>query len=543
MCRNKEVRPERCKCSSGEHRSAVDRARYAARKASGATKPPKDGGGIAVLERPAPQEPTVDEVLNEAIGLARQHYGPTMVNRARDSNVIEEIEKHEAALDAIEEKYGTAEAAVTKAGAILAAKGEEYAGITAIQVQQSWEQRKAAAAEAIDPIQKEIDRKTKELGDARQAQTDGVLAVRDAGGTPEEISAERTRHSAGIIKLQTDLMNARGDIGYVSAKVTYTAIHNGQDQQTKADLRRLSDGYAKALAEVRAIGGTDLSLHPKSTKESKQVFNDAAQIFPQNWIEASNGRAAPLAKVQASRAHYMDSKLHTTKKKMPVSYITKVTPGTTPEDSMHYTHEPVPEMGEGYFRKFSWETTTTYNGDIGTPRGTGWERYETTPSGTTRWRRQRHRMEMVSSEAAPEIKTSKKIPVMEGRGEAFATSAHELSHRFEYSVPGIMAMEQDFLVRRTTTNGDRDKLESLGAGMKGEKARPDSFANAYMGKEYNHSGAREVLSCGTEALFAGRYGGLIGVGAHKPDHDMRNFILGVFATAERPEGSYVMNTR
>lgn len=533
----------RCPCSSPERRSAGDRARYAAKKASGATTPPKDGGGIAVLERPAPQEPTTEEILHEAINLARQHYGPTMVNRARDSNVIEQIEAHEAALDAIEQKYGTAEAAVTKAGAILAAKGEEYAGITAIQVQQSWEQRKAAAAEAIDGKQKEIDQITAQLGNARQAQTDAVLAVRNAGGTPEQISAERSSHSAAIMELQTSLANARGDIGYVSAKVTYTAIHNGQDQQTKADLRRLSDGYAKALAEVREIGGVDLALNAKSTKESKLVFNEAAQIFPKNWIEASNSRSAPIAKVQASRAHYMDSKLHSTKKKMPVSYITKVAPGTVPEDSLHYTHEPVPDMGEGYFRKFSWEVTSTYNGDIGKPRGTGWERYETTESGTTRWRRQRHRMELVSSEAAPEIKTSKKIPLMEGRGEAFATSSHELSHRFEYSVPGIMSMEQDFLVRRTTTDGERDKLASLGPGMKGEKARPDSFANAYMGKEYNHSGAKEVLSCGTEALFAGRYGGLIGVGAHKPDHDMRNFILGVFATAERPQGDFVMNAR
>jgi hypothetical protein len=533
----------RCPCSSPERRSAVDRARYAAKKAAGATNPPKDGGGIAVLERPAPQEPTVDEVLHEAISLARQHYGPTMVNRVRDSNVIEQIEAHESAIDAINERYGTAEAAVTKAGAILAAKGEEYAGITAIQVQQSWEQRKAAAQEAIDVQQKEVDLIADKLATARQAQTDAVIAVRDAGGTSSEISAERSAHSPAIMELQTALMNARGDIGYVSAKVTYTAIHNGQDHQTKADLRRLSDGYAKALAEVRDIGGLDLALNAKSTKESKRVFNEAAQIFPKNWIEASNGRSAPIAKVQASRAHYMDSKLHHTKKKMPVSYITRVEPGTVPEDSMYYTHEPVPDMGEGYFRRFSWETTTTYNGDIGAPRGTGWERYETNEGGTTRWRRQRHRMEMVSSEAAPEIKTSKKIPTMDGRDEAFATSSHELGHRFEYSVPGIMSMEQDFLIRRTTTDGERDKLQSLGAGMKGERARPDSFANAYMGKEYNHSGAKEVLSCGTEALFAGRYGGLVGVGAHKPDHDMRNFILGVFATAERPEGDFVMNAR
>ncbi|WP_268760535.1 hypothetical protein [Arthrobacter sp. Soil782] len=34
-----------------------------------------------------------------------------------------------------------------------------------------------------------------------------------------------------------------------------------------------------------------------------------------------------------------------------------------------------------------------------------------------------------------------------------------------------------------------------------------------------------------ESIFAGSYGGLIGVSAYEPDLEMRNFILGTLATA------------
>lgn len=65
-----------------------------------------------------------------------------------------------------------------------------------------------------------------------------------------------------------------------------------------------------------------------------------------------------------------------------------------------------------------------------------------------------------------------------------------------------------------------------------EMARPDHFAAVYMGKHYDH-GHTEILSMGMESFFAGTNGGLIGVNAHEADPEMRDFILGVLATAGR----------
>lgn len=53
-----------------------------------------------------------------------------------------------------------------------------------------------------------------------------------------------------------------------------------------------------------------------------------------------------------------------------------------------------------------------------------------------------------------------------------------------------------------------------------------------MGKEYE-TGDRELASCGTEALFGGRYGGLVGLGRFEPEYDMCDFALGALVTAGR----------
>lgn len=53
-----------------------------------------------------------------------------------------------------------------------------------------------------------------------------------------------------------------------------------------------------------------------------------------------------------------------------------------------------------------------------------------------------------------------------------------------------------------------------------------------MGKHYDH-GYTEILSIGMESIFAGNNGGLAGVNTYKADLEMRDFILGVLATAGR----------
>lgn len=524
MCRNKEVRPDRCPCSEPERRSASDRAYYASRTASAATAPPKDGGGVALLEAP-----TATEQLHEAVNLARQYYSPSKINTDGIS-AREQMEANDAALDALSEKYGTAEQAVTAAGAILAAKGEEYAGITAIQVQQAWEQRDAEVKARVDEARGPGEVLLQEYKDASKQIYATVLDMKNGGASREEIAAEQSRLSEVSSKALTAYNDYR--INVLDPLATeYTAVHYGYDDQTKADHRRLSDGYLKALGEVRELGGEKMNFNPKSTKAAAATFSDVAQIFPKSWIEASNSRALPVAKIQKSRAHYTDGAYHQTKKKVRSSSLRVLEPGKIPEDSYYDSYEKVEGEEKNVWRKLNFDCAYTYGDENeAPPKGNGWERYEH-KNGKNYWRKPRYRMELVTSEFAPEIKTNSKPELAAGKGDLFATTAHELSHRWESSVPGIKAMENDFVTRRTTTDGVRDKLVDLGGRMRGEKTRPDSFANAYVGKEYN-DGSREALSCGVEALFAGKYGGLIGTSGSKPDHDMRSFILGVLATAE-----------
>lgn len=104
----------------------------------------------------------------------------------------------------------------------------------------------------------------------------------------------------------------------------------------------------------------------------------------------------------------------------------------------------------------------------------------------------------------------------------------------------IMGLEGEFLRRRTSfpdpANSSGPMLREKPApiyGGSGEMARPDHFAEVYMGKEYP-DGYTEVLSMGMESLFAGSYGGLIGVNSHRADPEMRNFILGTLVTTGAP---------
>jgi len=99
-----------------------------------------------------------------------------------------------------------------------------------------------------------------------------------------------------------------------------------------------------------------------------------------------------------------------------------------------------------------------------------------------------------------------------------SVALHELGHRVEYSVPGVLAYEADFYARRTAG----ETLTRLPDRRVGEVFRPDRFQSDYMGKWYSGQ-AYELLSMGHEVLFYGKYGG------PRADPDFTRFILGLLA--------------
>ncbi len=164
-------------------------------------------------------------------------------------------------------------------------------------------------------------------------------------------------------------------------------------------------------------------------------------------------------------------------------------------------------------------------------------------------------------ETYAEIGKGKSVIIMPGEalmwGYDQALMVHEFAHRVEHTYDRggaqITDIEEVFLIRRTTTNGVRDKVQRyMDSGAAGEKIseiaeddealldpqteliRPDHFTSAYMGKTYAHRvdathKSREILSTGMEAVLGGAYGELIGKQDHQADLDHRSLILGLLA--------------
>jgi hypothetical protein len=108
--------------------------------------------------------------------------------------------------------------------------------------------------------------------------------------------------------------------------------------------------------------------------------------------------------------------------------------------------------------------------------------------------------------------------------ESLKSTAHELAHRMEATIPGVKEMEKAFYDRRTAGE-DAKPLRTLTGIYEykmSEIARKDSFLSPYMGRDYNGT-AYEILSMGLESLAGGDYDIV------KNDPDYAAFIVGLLA--------------
>lgn len=541
----------------------------------------KPGAGVSLADPWAPEPELRSQGLDARVGQLADEVSlacgmpPSVMvgrtsgeQRARDREYLDRLN---AARGRLVEEYGSVEAACTHVGHQVAAQAEELAGITGTQVREAYLERLEEAEQQLVRAEEVHTRAEQDLQATMQPVLDEIEAEQDP--QRKEILRGRARQMwdcperARARELGQEVTRAR------QAK---TDLLRGNDEQTQEDLRRLADGYAAAVGQVRQVGGVSMAWNEKSAKKARRAFDEAAGVFPADWIEASNNKVgepspyggmlgrmqqAPLVKVSKRRAHYADARVHTTKRKEPDSTVSfgfgdkdMETYGRSSRAYVEYEELSEQDVREhhgraggspgqtGYWRT-SYEVARPFGHgpfDADTPpKGRGWEKW-TSPEDPQRWawRRKKHRMRTESSQTAPEITTNAEGTRVAGRSSTFAVSAHELSHRFEYTVDGITSLESQFLSRRTTdpVTGEQEPLRNLYPGSKPEYARKDHFVEAYMGKQYPDHRAHEVLSMGTDAIYGGRSGGLIGVAGREPDEDMRAFILGVHACAGRPVG-------
>lgn len=341
---------------------------------------------------------------------------------------------------------------------------------------------------------------------------------------------------------------------------------SGQVSKAKEMARRLRDEQLVIMKTIRPLGGS-INTTDNSIKKAETILKEVAEVYPSSWIEASNSKAPFRAKITKSRAHYTDGAYQKSFQLQPkLSYTHKPIgwkPDPTnryevgewhetdengdyvsPDGKMTYSGYTVPGEKAWVHETVEWGKNwedRNNEGDHSKPAGRGWKEamvQETKYDPETRthiplglkkrWYRPLSRRVNTESVRQAELTIS-------GTGShARDVGLHEFAHRIESTASHgayIGQLEETFLKRRTTdAEGDREPLQRLYAGKK-EYARPDNFVDKYMGKEYTGSVYREVLSTGAEAVWGDSFGNLLGLNGGTKDLDMRNFILGVWATA------------
>lgn len=114
-----------------------------------------------------------------------------------------------------------------------------------------------------------------------------------------------------------------------------------------------------------------------------------------------------------------------------------------------------------------------------------------------------------------------------GWGDAgmLETAIHELGHRFEHTIPGIVEAEKAFYDRRTAgeTSEQLRKITGSSGYKADEMTKKDNFLDPYIGKDYGRD-IYEVVSMGFQYAFTNPKKLL-------QDRDYAQFILGLLTVA------------
>lgn len=493
MCNglNEPVNPGRCngKCTDKAHRSAYQKARKVFFK--GLKNPhtlPAD---------PAPSTPAAGDTDTLQI-LAELKVLVTAAAQGRsalpeDATPWEAIEheKLEAAQAKLFREYGSLDNALValldETGALVAARAQELAGKSLADMQQGAEQRVAMAHRAWRDH-------------------------RSIYGTEATPRSEILRRCVN-------------------------AVSNGTDPESMADHRLLADSYLAALSEVRSMGGV-LILDPDSEPVAAAALQEGSAFFPSDWADLSNaGRALYAGTSDDGAGGYRivgNAPVRAQRQDM-MHFPSGSTPGTTAHGEWAATGEKT-AGGLEVFTRAKWEVAPDGFKIPGAGKpgaNLHWQEWEHPETGAVSVRRPVMDPAKITKDASYIKVGSGQPPGAAGLGHYTAVAIHEQAHRYEEVQPLIRKMESAFLVSRTTlADGSREELQEMGIGGHPNMVRPDHFAHMYSGREPYAGGYTEVLATGVQGLFGGQLGGHVGLsGGFREDLGMRNFVLGVMATA------------
>lgn len=505
MCRGGKdtADPRRCPCNSPSRRRAYQNARYAIK--SGRKRHPVIAPVAEPKAAPAAAEADLKTLLESVKIVAGSVFRTDHKDESPEENIAFQQRRHEANRD-LKKKYGSLDLATVAAGGLVAARAEELSGTSADRVKGQYDDRLAKAEAAYKAVEHSSDEEAE------------------------------------------------------PAMVHLAQVKRGTDPDTLREMRELADSYQAALAEIRPMGGT-LNLHEQSQSNAAAKIQEVAELYPTEWLETSNRHSMLVATLTADRAHYADRRdIKETEQRRRVVQLC-ITPDRMDEVNAIGPKGPMRDTGRTTHASYRDPETKQYvSGQFpvyeqeqwkvirpgekfrakkdGSPwGGDGWEKWDHPENGGTYWRCPDTYDHLVNTEKGSEILTGgRTISYIAGRDPNFAISAHEFGHRTEYAIDGVTSIEHSFLARRTSSvpakdwpgTMEWDPLVPLSPGSK-EMVRPDHFTNTYMGKDYGQE-ATEVMSMGMEGLFAGSFGGFIGIGGEKPDIEVRDLVLGVLAS-------------
>lgn len=364
-----------------------------------------------------------------------------------------------------------------------------------------------------------------------------------------------------LVRLQGIKFDAHNEVSRAMSNVPLEVVN-----MQKAN----ADEFRKIIGELRPLGGK-IKVSDTSAKKETKIIDEIANTYPTAWIEASNESNELRIKKTSGRAHYSHQKEQKSFVVAPMVSIHSKPEGWEPDPYDRHNGagwtkivSEADEYGDNYYvepksgMKYSirlregetaWvaprhEYFSKWNHrskEDGSPAGRGWE--ECTIKTTeyvdgnhvekleTTWRRPMTRRIQTKSVGMAELTVDSEGSKFGSPG--YATALHEFAHRVETTGPKFLdTMQREFLRRRTTDeNGVREGKQAIYGWSRRETGRFDNFADKYMGKEYVGTPNHEILSTGAEAVFAGKFGGLSGLGKYSADPDMKNFILGLWASA------------
>lgn len=349
----------------------------------------------------------------------------------------------------------------------------------------------------------------------------GVAAIAEAYGPNldsdmAEATAEVARFEAAAREL-----SARYDTMAMEEYVTVWAELSGPQNaaiQRRWDLQGAlrerdhlvgevrAEAALAVLSEIRPMGPSSLEgglvLHSSSPRPMARVLTEASRFFPTDWLRRSNATNPPLRpRKTTARAHY----IHQAR----VSYKDPSGARALKERTKYFPEGTPPDLH--VVRKVGlW---TVYQVEV--------------PA----------KVSVVVSEISIDDDHVAGVDGKPMGTKGLSTAVHEMTHRIEHAHPAVAALgraHRDRRAREADPNGEMPKPKPIyknSRRARQEVAHEDHFAHPYMGRVYPNSPCSEVVSTGNEAVFCGRFGGLVGQAGNRADADHRAFVLGLAASA------------